>query len=66
VPIFSFEGRNEKTGEVVRGVREATSHALLGQDLLSEGVLLTRYVQQGQKSSGASLLSSIFKRASNC
>lgn len=58
-PIFSFEGRNEKSGEVVRGVREATSHAALGQDLLSEGVLLTRYVQQRKKSGGGLMLSGI-------
>ena len=37
MPIFSFEGRNEQTGELTRGMREAASHAMLGQDLLSEG-----------------------------
>ena len=59
---YTFEGRNEKTGEVVRGVREAQTHALLGQDLLSEGVLLTKYSKKEQKLPGASLLSSIFNR----
>lgn len=53
--MYSFEGRGEKTGEVVRGVREAASHAALGQDLLSEGVLLTRYVES-QRRGGASVL----------
>lgn len=60
--LYSFEGRQEKTGEVVRGVREATSHTALGQDLLSEGVLLTRYTEQSQRGAGASLLSGILNR----
>ena len=62
MPIYSFEGRNEKTGEVVRGLREAQTHALLGQDLLSEGVLLTRYSRKEQKLPGASFLSAVFNR----
>jgi len=62
MPIYSFEGRREKTGEVVRGMREAQSHALLGQDLLSEGVLLTRFSHKKQKLPGASLYSAIFDR----
>lgn len=62
MPIFTFEGRNEKTGEIVRGLREAQTHALLGQNLLSEGILLTRYSHKKQKLPGASILSSIFNR----
>lgn len=62
MPIYSFEGRREKTGEVVRGLREAQSHALLGQDLLTEGVLLTRYTQKVQRLPGATLYSMIFNR----
>lgn len=62
MPIFSFEGRNEKTGEVVRGLREAQTHALLGQDLLSEGILLTRYASKKQKLPGTSILSAVFNR----
>lgn len=62
MPIYSFEGRREKTGEVVRGLREAQSHALLGQDLLTEGILLTRYTQKVQRLPGATLYSMIFNR----
>lgn len=62
MPIYSFQGRREATGEVISGMREATSHAVLGQDLLTEGVLLTRYQLQKQKMPGASLLSSVFRR----
>ena len=60
--LYTFEGRKEKTGEVVRGVREAASHVVLGQDLLSEGVLLTRYAQKSQRLSGSSLFAAIFRR----
>jgi type IV pilus assembly protein PilC len=60
--IYSFEGRKEKTGELVRGLREASSHAALGRDLLSEGVLLTRYTQKSQKLQKATLYSAIFNR----
>ncbi len=60
--IYSFEGRKEKTGELVRGLREASSHAALGRDLLSEGVLLTRYVQKAQRLQKATFLSAIFNR----
>jgi type II secretory pathway component PulF len=60
--IYSFEGRKEKTGELVRGLREASSHAALGRDLLSEGVLLTRYVQKVQKLQKATFFSAIFNR----
>lgn len=62
MPIYSFEGRREKTGEVIRGLREAQSHALLGQDLLTEGILLTRYTQKVQRLPGATLYSMIFNR----
>ena len=62
MPIFSFEGRNEVTGEAVTGVREAASHAALGQDLLTEGILLTRYEEKKQKSQSVSLLSSLLNR----
>lgn len=44
------------------GMREAQSHAQLGQDLLQEGILLTRYEINKQKSPGASLWSTIFNR----
>lgn len=44
------------------GMREAQSHAQLGQDLLQEGILLTRYEIKKQKSPGASLLSVLFNR----
>ncbi|PIT98026.1 MAG: hypothetical protein COT71_02955 [Candidatus Andersenbacteria bacterium CG10_big_fil_rev_8_21_14_0_10_54_11] len=49
MPLYTFEGRNEKTGEVVRGVREAASHTALGEELLSGGILLTRYAQRSHK-----------------
>jgi type II secretory pathway component PulF len=61
MPLYSFEGRREKTGEQIRGMREASSHAVLGQDLLSEGVLLTRYAQKAQRLSRTSLLSALFQ-----
>ncbi len=60
--IFAFEGRREKTGELVKGLREATSHESLGQELLSEGVLLTRYVQKTQGLPGATFISSVVNR----
>ena len=62
MPIYSYQGRREKSGEAVSGMREAQSHAQLGQDLLQEGVLLTRYELKKQTSPGATLLSSIFNR----
>lgn len=62
MPIFAFEGRKEVTGEVVSGMREAASHAALGQDLLAEGVLLTRYEEKRQKLPGLSMLSSVINR----
>jgi type IV pilus assembly protein PilC len=62
MPIYSYQGRREKTGESVTGMREAQSHAQLGQDLLQEGILLTRYEIKKQKSPGASLFSVLFNR----
>ena len=61
MPVYDFEGRREKTGEQVRGLRKADSHAVLGQDLLGEGVLLTRYVKKTQRLPGASLFSAVFQ-----
>ncbi len=46
MPQFAFEGRREQTGEVVNGTREAPSHAVLGRDLLAEGILLTHFEEQ--------------------
>lgn len=60
--VFAFEGRNEQSGEVISGMREAASHAALGQDLLSEGILLTRYEEQKQSLPGATIYSAIFDR----
>lgn len=62
MPVYSFEGRREKTGELVQGLREAASHAALGQDLLSEGILLTRYLQKAQRLPGATFFSGILNR----
>lgn len=62
MPIFTFEGRREDSGEVVKGIRESASHAMLGQDLLSEGILLTKFEAQRQKAPGATLYSAIFRR----
>src|SRR3990167_11058174 len=43
MPTYTFTGRNEQTGALVTGTREVASHAVLGQDLLGEGVLLTSF-----------------------
>lgn len=43
MPLYTFTGRNERSGEVVSGTREAQSHSVLGQELLQEGVLLTSF-----------------------
>lgn len=43
MPTYTFNGRNENTGAPVTGTREAASHAMLGQDLLAEGILLTSF-----------------------
>jgi len=62
MPIYSYEGRSEKTGEVLKGIREAATHEALGQDLLSEGILLTRFARKKQKLPGTSVFNSIFNR----
>lgn len=64
MPVYAFEGRREKTGELVTGMREALSHAALGQDLLSEGILLTRFEERRQRLPGAAFFSGIFSRVS--
>ena len=56
MPLYNYRGRREASGEVVRGVREAGSHAELGQVLLQEGVLLTRYELQRKKNCKFGLL----------
>lgn len=43
-------------------MREAAAHTQLGQDLLQEGVLLTKFEIKKQKSPGATLMSAIFAR----
>lgn len=62
MPVYAFEGRRELSGERVTGLREAASHAMLGQDLLTEGVLLTRYEEKQQRLPGATIFSAIFAR----
>lgn len=62
MPIFAWQGRRETTGDQVSGMREAQSHAQLGQDLLQEGILLTRFEIKRQKSPGATLMSAILSR----
>lgn len=62
MPIYAFEGRNEQTGEIITGMREASSHAMLGQDLLTEGILLTRFEEKKQRLQGAAFFSAIFQR----
>ena len=59
MPLYSYQGRREASGEIVKGVREAGSHAELGQVLLQEGVLLTRYELQRQKTVSAVFLTSL-------
>ena len=56
MPLYTFKGRTEETGEVVTGTREAASHAQLGQDLLQEGVLLTRFELKKQRGLSDSFL----------
>lgn len=62
MPIFSFQGRKESSGEPVAGMREAASHAALGQDLLTEGILLTRYEVQKQNLPGGNLWTNLIAR----
>lgn len=61
MPLYIFKGRNERTGAVVNGNREAISHTALGQDLLREGILLTSFVERksGLKTSTFSLFSKV-------
>ncbi|MAF81010.1 hypothetical protein CL628_03275 [bacterium] len=59
MPLYNYRGRREASGEVVRGVREAGSHAELGQVLLQEGVLLTRYELQRKKTASSVFFSSL-------
>ena len=60
--IYSYQGRNERTGEVVSGLRESPNHAQLGQDLLQEGILLTRYNLQKKQKRQATIWESIMER----
>ena len=62
MPVYTFEGRNEQSGEKVTGMREAVSHAMLGQDLLTDGILLTRFEEKHQRLPGVTLLSTVFQR----
>lgn len=62
MPIYAFEGRKEASGEKVSGLREAASHSMLGQDLLSEGILLTRFAEKRQRLAGVKFLSAVFNR----
>lgn len=59
---YTFTGRNEQTGALVTGTRDAASHAALGQDLLGEGILLTSFEVQkegGHKSPLSFLISRV-------
>lgn len=49
MPTYTFTGRNEQTGAPVTGTREVASHAVLGQDLLEEGILLTSFEEQKER-----------------
>lgn len=49
MPTYAFEGRREATGELVKGTRDAASHGELGQELLTEGILLTRYEEKKKR-----------------
>ncbi|HLC49204.1 MAG TPA: type II secretion system F family protein [Candidatus Andersenbacteria bacterium] len=49
MPIYTFTARNQQTGELISGKREASSHAVLGQDLFHEGILLTSFKEITQK-----------------
>ena len=62
MPLYNYHGRREASGEAVSGIREAGSHAELGQVLLQDGVLLTRYEMQREKVAGAYLLDSVINR----
>lgn len=62
MPQFAFSGRREQTGEAVNGVREAPSHAVLGRDLLAEGILLTHFEEQKTVRSPRRLLTGLVGR----
>ncbi len=49
MPLYTFRGRNEHTGEIVTGTREASSHSVLGQDLFQEGILLTSFDKESSR-----------------
>lgn len=49
MPLFTFTGRSERTGELITGKREAPTHSALGQDLFQEGILLTSFEKEGSK-----------------
>ena len=51
---YIFKGVYARTGERAAGIRDAVSHAVLGQDLLKEGILLTSY-KEHKESSGMSI-----------
>lgn len=62
MPVYAYQGRKERTGELVSGMREAASHAELGQDLLQQGVLLTQYEVKNQRAPGVTIISALFER----
>lgn len=62
MPVYAYEGRREASGELVQGLKEAASHGMLGKELLSEGVLLTRFEEKRQRTPGLKILSSLLSR----
>lgn len=62
MPLYAFRGRREQSGELVTGIREAPSHAVLGQDLLADGILLTSYEEKKQRQLLRGLLGKIVGR----
>ncbi len=61
MPLYTFTGRNEHTGALVTGNREASSYSVLGEDLLQEGILLTSFTEQ-KKGTKTSPVGSLFSR----
>ena len=61
MPFYTFTGRNEHTGALVTGNREASSYSVLGEDLLQEGILLTSFTEQ-KKGTKNSPVGSLFSR----
>lgn len=61
MPFYTFTGRNEHTGALVTGNREASSYSILGEDLLQEGILLTSFTEQ-KKGTKNSPVGSLFSR----